>query len=69
MKNLLIDRKERNIMKKPIRDLESGELLFNCSDNFAFDSDGTMFMRISENSAMDMDSGELHFVSSWQEDE
>ena len=26
-------------------------------------------MRMSDNMAMDMDSGELHFVSSWDDDE
>ena len=35
----------------------------------AIDSDGNMMMRISDNMAMDMDSGELHFVSSWDNDE
>ena len=32
------------------------------------DSDGNIMMRMSDNMAMDMDSGELHFVSSWDED-
>lgn len=35
----------------------------------AIDSGGNMMMRMSDNMAMDMDSGELHFVSSWDNDE
>jgi len=34
-----------------------------------FDSDGNMMMRMSENMAMDMDSGELHFTSNWSDEE
>ena len=34
-----------------------------------FDSDGNMMMRMSDNMAMDMDSGDIHFVSSWSRDQ
>lgn len=34
-----------------------------------FDSDGNMMMRMSDNMAMDMDSGELHLTSSWDDDD
>ena len=45
-----------------------------CSKDFigvevSFDSDGNMMMRMSENMAMDMDSGELHFTSNWSDEE
>jgi hypothetical protein len=33
------------------------------SDDMGMDSDGDMMMRVGDNMAMDMDSGELHFVS------
>ncbi len=50
-------------MEKPIFDLEDGDFIF-LSGNLGFDSDGNMMMRMSDNMAMDMDSGELHFVFS-----
>ena len=56
-------------MSKPIFDLEDGDFIFSTSRNIGFDSDGNMMMRMSENMAMDMDSGELHFVSSWDDEE
>ena len=33
----------------------------------AIDSDGDMLMRINDNMAMDIDTGELHFVSGWSD--
>ena len=35
------------------------------SDNMAIDSDGDLMMRMGDNMAMDMDSGELHIISGW----
>ncbi len=31
----------------------------------AIDSDGDLLMRMGNNMAMDMDSGELHIISGW----
>ena len=56
-------------MAKTIFDLEDGDFIFSTSGNIGFDSDGNMMMRMSDNTAMDMDTGELHFVSSWNDDE
>ena len=39
------------------------------SDNMAIDSDGDLLMRMGDNMAMDMDSGELHIISGWSNDE
>ena len=33
------------------------------------DSDGDMMMRVGNNMAMDMDSGELHMVTGWDDDD
>ncbi len=55
-------------MSKTIFDLEDGDFIFSTSGNIGFDSDGNM-MRMYDNMAMDMDSGELHFISSWDDDE
>ena len=35
----------------------------------AMDSDGNMMMRMGDHMAMDMDSGDLHMISSWDRDE
>ena len=56
-------------MAKPIFDVDDGDFIFSSSGNIGFDSDGDMMMRISDNMAMDMDSGELHCVSSWDDDD
>ncbi len=56
-------------MSKQILDFDDGDLIFTTSGNIGFDSDGKMMMKMSDNMAMDMDSGEIHFVSSWDEEE
>ena len=55
-------------MSKQILDFDDGDLIFTTSGNIGFDSDGNMMMKMSDNMALDMDSGEIHFVSSWDED-
>ena len=35
----------------------------------AMDSEGHIMMRMGDNMAMDMDSSELHMVSSWDDDD
>ena len=50
-------------MSKHFFDYDDGDYVHS------IDSDGNMMMRMSDNMAMDMDSGELHFVSSWNNDE
>jgi len=39
------------------------------SDNIAIDSDGDLLIRMGDDMAMDMDSGELHIISGWSNDE
>ena len=56
-------------MSKQILDFDDGDLIFTTSGNIGFDSDGNMMLKMSDNMAMDMDSGEIHFVSSWDEEE
>ncbi len=55
-------------MSKPLFDFNGGDFLCRRGDT-AFDSDGNMMMRMSDNMAMDIDSGELHFTSSWEDDD
>jgi len=56
-------------MSKPIFDIDDGDFIFRTSDSMGMDSDGNTMMRMSDNTAIDMESGELHFISSWDNDE
>ncbi len=56
-------------MARSIFDFEDGDFIFSSSGNLGIDSDGNLMMRISDNMAMDMDSGELHIVSGWNDDD
>lgn len=50
-------------------DYEDGDFLHAFSDSMAMNSNGHMMMRMGNSMAMDMDSGELHIVSGWPDDE
>lgn len=55
-------------MSNSIFDFDDSDFLFRNGDT-AFDYDGNMMMRMSDNMAMDMDSSELHLTSSWDDDD
>ncbi len=55
-------------MSKPIFDLDDNDFIFSTSGSIGYDSEGNMMVRMSDNKAMDMDSGELHLISSWDDD-
>ena len=50
-------------------DIFKGKFGFKMSDDMGMDSDGDMMMRVGDNMAMDMDSGELHMVTGWDDDD
>jgi hypothetical protein len=52
-------------MSSPFFDFEDGDFVHSISDRMAIDSDGHHMMRMGDNMAMDMDSGEIHIISSW----
>ena len=56
-------------MSKLIWDIDDGDFLHTAGDRFAYDSDGHMMMKMGSNMAMDMDSGDLHFIRGWDDDE
>ncbi|MFA0815682.1 MAG: hypothetical protein ACC608_07805 [Anaerofustis sp.] len=56
-------------MNKCFFDYEDGDFCNCISDSMAMDSKGHMLMRMSGNMAMDVNSGELHIISSWERDE
>ncbi len=49
-------------------DFDDGDFIFTSGDT-GFDSDGDMMMRMGDNMAMDMETGELHFTSGWDDDD
>jgi hypothetical protein len=55
-------------MAKLFFDMDDNDFIFSTSNTTGIDSDGNMMMRMSDNTMMDMDSGEIHFVSSWDDD-
>ena len=44
------------------------EISHTISRSMAIDSDGDLLMRMGDNMAMDMDSGNIHFISGWLDD-
>lgn len=55
-------------MRKKLSGHDDGDLVRRISDHPAVDSDGNM-MGISDNLAVEMDSGALHFVATWKNEE
>ena len=48
--------------------LENGDDLVTLPDVTAIDSNVHMWQRDSDGTAIDLDTGDFHFVSSWDED-
>ena len=65
----LMNKREDKSMGKPFFDYEDGDFAHTLSDNMAIDSDGDMLMRMGDNIAMEMETGDLHFISGWSNDE
>jgi hypothetical protein len=56
-------------MSKRFFDYEDSDFAMSISDNMAIDSNGDLMMRMGNNMAMDMDTGDIHLVSSWPDDD
>lgn len=56
-------------MGKHIFNVEDGDFAFTVSGNMAMDSDGNMMMRMGDSMAMNMDSGDIHLVFSWPDND
>ena len=50
-------------------DYDSGDFAMSISDTMAINSDGGMMMRMGDNMAMDMDTGDIHIISAWPNDD
>ena len=56
-------------MGKHFFDYDDGNFAHTISDNMTIDSDGDLLMRMGDNMAMDMDTGDIHMISSWPNDD
>ena len=56
-------------MNKKLFDYNDSSFAHTISNNMAIDSNGEMIMRISDNVAIDMETGDLHFISGWSDEE
>ena len=56
-------------MGKGFFDYDDGDFARSVSDSMAIDSNGDYLMRMGDNMALDMESGEIHTISSWLDDE
>ena len=56
-------------MRNSIFDYDNGDFIFPTSGNTGIDSDGNLHMRMGDNMSMNMETGELHFTSSWKNDD
>lgn len=65
----LIIRREIARMGKNYFDYDDGDFVHTISDNMAIDSDGDMLLRMGGNIAMDMETGDIHFISAWSDDD
>ena len=50
-------------------DFKDGDFCKSLSDSLGIDSKGDLMLRMSDNAAIDLKSGDLHLISSWDKDE
>lgn len=56
-------------MNKNFFNYDDGDFVHTISDNTAIDSDDNLLIRMEDNMATDMVTGDLHFVSGWSDNE
>ena len=56
-------------MNKKFFDYNDSDFANIISNNMAIDSNGNMLMRMSDNMAMDRETGDVHFISGWSDEE
>ena len=54
-------------MYNPIFNYDNGDFIYQTSENMGIDSDGDIHIRIGDNISMDMETGELHLNSGWED--
>ena len=53
----------------PIFDLDDDDFVFPLSNDMAMDSNGDLMIRLGSNMALDLESGDLHMVMGWDDEE
>ena len=56
-------------MGNSLFDYSDSDIACSVSDNMAINSKGDYLMRMGDDMAMDMQTGELHMTSNWSEDD
>lgn len=56
-------------MGNSLFDYSDSDTAYSVSDNMAINSKGDYLMRMGNNMAMNMKTGELHMTSNWPEDD
>ena len=56
-------------MSRRFFDYDDDDFAMSISDNMAMDSNGDLMMRMGDHMAMDMDTGDIHMISSWSDDD
>ena len=59
----------RKQMGNSLFDYSDSDIAYSVSDNMAINSNGDYLMRMGDDMAMDMQTGELHMTSNWPEDD
>ncbi len=54
-------------MYNPIFNYDGGNFIYSTSDNMGFDSEGNLHMRMGDNMSMNLETGELHVTSGWND--
>ena len=54
-------------MGKSFFDYDDCNFVYTISDSMAINSNDDMLMRMGNNMAMDMETGDLHFISGWSD--
>lgn len=52
-----------------IFDYSDGNFIMPMGNSMGMDFDGNMHMRMGDNMSMDMETGDIHFTSSWKKDD
>lgn len=56
-------------MSKNFFDYDGSDFAHTISDHMAINPDGDLLMRMGDHMAMNMETGDLHFISGWPDDE
>lgn len=53
----------------PIFDLDDDDFVFPLSNDMAMNSNDDLMIRLGDNMALDLESGDLHMVMGWDDEE